>query len=235
MRGRLLARRKRFLARIETETGGEITAYCPATGRLTSCLRVGAPVEYFRVESEDRKLNYDWWSIRMTSGWVVIDTRPANRILRRHRGASWMPPAWNEATWEAEPALESGGRLDFSLPAGDPTTWIEVKSVTWAHNRTGFFPDAPTERGRRHLRHLMELADSGHAAYLVFVCMRPDVEAVKPASWVDPDFASLMQRARKRGVNIIGVQSRVDHRTVRLLGRIPVRTNTTRTPRFGNR
>lgn len=149
MRGTLIERYNRFLADVRTTDGETVTAYCPATGRMTSCLEEGAPVEYLRVENPDRKLDYDWWSIRMPESWVVIDTRPANRWLYWNRTAPWFPDEWGGAEWTAEPSLPDGGRLDFRLGNGTASPdWIEIKSVTWCEDGVGFFPDAPTERGR---------------------------------------------------------------------------------------
>lgn len=222
MRGRLLRRYQRFLADIETETGEVITAYCPATGRLTSCYQVGAPVEYTRVEKPGRKLDYDWWSIRMDSSWVVIDTRPAPDLVRRHQNDAWAPPHWKRARWEPEPSLEEGGRLDFRLCDGEREEWIEVKSVTWCRGETGLFPDAPTRRGRRHLRELIKRARRGQKARLVMVSMRSDVRRVKPSRLIDPEFARLLGQARKEGVSLMGLQSRVGARDIQITGRIPV-------------
>lgn len=223
MRGYLIKRYKRFLADIRTRDGDTITAYCPATGRMTTCLEEGAPVEYLPVQDSDRKLDYDWWSIKMPESWVVIDTRPANRWLYWSRNAPWTPESWSGAEWTAEPSLPDGGRLDFRLNfENSPDTWIEVKSVTWCKDGIGYFPDAPTERGRRHLRELIELASQGYSVWVLFISMRSDVETVRPGGSVDPEFEELLGRARDGNVNLMGLQSDVDDRSLRLTGRIPV-------------
>lgn len=223
MRGHFIKRYNRFLVDIRTRTGETITAYCPATGRLTTCVRDGAPVEYLRIEDSDRTLDYDWWSIKMDSSWVIIDTRPANQWLYWHRTAPWLPGDWSKADWHAEPTLTNGGRLDYRLDDGSgPDTWIEIKSVTWCENGTGYFPDAPTERGVRHLNELIELAQQGYDTYLIFVSMRSDIEHVKPAEDIDPSFTSTLQEASEAGVNLLGIESCVDDRAVDFTGRIPV-------------
>lgn len=190
---------------------------------MTTCLEEGAPVEYLRVEDPDRKLDYDWWSIRMPESWVVIDTRPANRWLYWNRNAPWFPPSWSNAEWTGEPSLPEGGRLDFRLDNGaSEPGWIEIKSVTWCEEGVGYFPDAPTERGRRHLQELKDLRERGQETYVVLVSMRSDIELIRPGRSVDPDFADALREARDAGVELIGVETSVDDRSVRFTGTIPV-------------
>lgn len=226
MKGYFVKRYNRFLVDIETQSKKTVTAYCPATGRMTSCLRDGALCEYIRVEDRDRRLDYDWWSIKMPSSWIVIDTRPANRWLYWYRTAPFLPNSWTDADWKAEPRLPDGGRLDFRLErSGGQNAWIEIKSVTWCEDGVGLFPDAPTERGRRHLRKLIELSDGNSTSYVIFVCMRSDIEEIRPAKRIDPDFCQLLRTARTRGVKLIGLESSVDDRSLELTGTVPVILN----------
>jgi sugar fermentation stimulation protein A len=224
LRGRLLRRYKRFLADIETETGDVVTAFCPATGRMRTCCSVGAPVEYRPVEDPDRRTDYDWWSIRMPDSWVVIDTRPANELLYEARDTSIVPEEWLPADWEAEPTMEDGGRLDFRLADGTTETWIEVKSVTWAEDGVGLFPDAPSKRANRHLEKLVELetSESPVRGSLVLMAMRSDVSVLKPARRVDPSFADRLGELRSVGGDVIGIRCEVGSQTVRPAEQIPV-------------
>lgn len=223
MRGYFIERYNRFLADIETESGEAITAYCPATGRMTTCLENGAPCEYLRVENPDRKLNYDWWSIKTSESWIIIDTRPANRWLYWNRTTPWLPDDWERATWVPEPTLPDGGRLDYRLEWPErPDAWVEIKSVTWCENGVGYFPDAPTKRGRRHLRELTNLASEGHETYVVLISMRSDVERIHPGSEVDPEFAADLRTAHEQGVNLLGLKSDVEDRSLQLTGTVPV-------------
>ncbi len=223
MRGYLIERYNRFLADIRTQNGKTITAYCPATGRMTTCLEQGAPVEYVSVQDSDRKLDYDWWSIKMPESWVVIDTRPANRWLYWTREASWLPDQWSGTEWVREPSLPEGGRLDYRLISKNgEDSWLEIKSVTLCEDGIGYFPDAPTERGRRHLRELITLEAQGYKTWLVFVSMRSDIETIRPRRSIDPDFGQLLKEAQDQGVQILGVRSQVDDRSLRFTGRIPI-------------
>lgn len=221
MRGRLLRRYKRFLVDIETERGEVITAFCPATGRMRTCSAIGAPVEYHPVGNSDRRTDYDWWSIRMPDSWVVIDTRPANELLYQHRGKPWFPDGWTGARWHAEPTVEDGGRLDFRLESDTADVWIEVKSVTWAEDGVGYFPDAPSDRALRHLDALAEKARAEQAV-LVLMTMRSDVEEIRPARRVDPAFADRLKEIQSGNVDLFGVRNEVGPRSVSPVERIPV-------------
>jgi len=224
MRGRLLRRYNRFLVDIETESGGCITAFCPATGRLRSCYRVGAPVEYRPVSGASRRTDYDWWSIRMSRTWVIIDTRPAPDVLKKQHASLSLPEDWQEGRWSTEPVLEDGSRLDIRIGQAPVTTFVEVKSVTWCRKRVGLFPDAPSERASRHVRTLMEIArqDSRDAA-MILVSMRSDIDVIEPAHWIDPEFSDLLREAKQSGVEIVGLASSVSCNRIELKKRIPVR------------
>lgn len=221
MRGRFLRRYQRFLVDIETETGEVITAFCPATGRLRTCSKVGAPVEYTDVKNEDRRTDFDWWSIRMPASWVVVDTRPANQLIYQHRRSLACLSEWADEQWTPEPVLEDGSRLDYKIGTDLFPTWVEIKSVTWCENGVGYFPDAPSERASRHLEELIDRSTE-EAALLILVAMRSDIHEIRPATEVDPAFARRLKRARENGVEIMGIGSRVTHRSVTPFERIPV-------------
>lgn len=223
MKGSFLKRYNRFLVDIMTNSGNTITAYCPATGRLKTCVKKEATVEYLPVANDNRKLNYDWWSIKLPESWIIIDTRPANQWLYWHRTAPWLPESWAGADWYSEPSLPGDGRLDYRLDfRSDTDTWIEIKSVTWCEDGIGYFPDAPTKRGQRHLQELIQLSENGNDAYLIFVSMRSDINVISSASDIDPDFSKKLKLAKQKGVELIGIESDVDDRSLHLTGRIPV-------------
>ncbi|MFB6356109.1 MAG: DNA/RNA nuclease SfsA [bacterium] len=225
MRGYLLRRYQRFKVDIETEAGQIITAYCPATGRLTTCYRTTAPVEYFPMENSNRTLRYDWWSIRMPESWVVIDTRCANQKVYSQRNCSWFPEQLRSAEWLSEPAEPDlfEGRLDYQLEweTGKPG-FMEIKSVSMARDRVGYFPDAPTKRGRRHLRSLLELARNGYPVFVVLASMRGDIEEVRPCRETDPEFSDLLEQCSRNGVQIYALSAKVGPTNLTFTGTIPV-------------
>ena len=111
---------------------------------------------------------------------------------------------------------ESGAGSLAGTGAGVPPGIVEVKSVTLCRDGVGLFPDAPTERGRRHLRELMRAAEYGYRAFGVFIAQRSDVEVISPNRETDPDFADTMKEAQDRGVTFLGYRCSVTPAEIRL-------------------
>jgi sugar fermentation stimulation protein A len=97
----------------------------------------------------------------------------------------------------------NNSRLDMLLQQGTNDFFIEVKSVTHVVNDAALFPDAPTSRGRRHLHHLIKLAEQGHNAAILFSVQRPDARILKPNRETDPEFATLLKKAIDNHVEIL--------------------------------
>jgi len=109
------------------------------------------------------------------------------------------------------PARPVRSRMDFYLDGGcrERSCLIEVKSVTLCKGGVGLFPDAPTDRGARHLRELARAVEEGYRAYAVFIAQREDIRIVKPNRETDPAFADALERAEKAGVRLLGYRCRV--------------------------
>lgn len=114
-----------------------------------------------------------------------------------------------------------------------PPALVEVKSVTLVKGRTGLFPDAPTERGVRHLKELSHLVERGFLTHCVFVVQRPDVDCVEPNLDVGPGFAEALLDAHEGGVRLLAYRCTVSARGIRLHPQaIPVRVSRGRSPGF---
>lgn len=111
-------------------------------------------------------------------------------------------------------------RLDLLLDGRNGRCWVEVKSVTLRAGGLAAFPDAVTERGRKHLRELVRLARRGHRAALVFVVQRGDCAAFRPADEVDPEYGRWLRRALDAGVEILPYRARVTPRGITLTRRL---------------
>ncbi|MGE5579103.1 MAG: DNA/RNA nuclease SfsA [Bacillota bacterium] len=109
------------------------------------------------------------------------------------------------------PARPVRSRMDFYLDGGsrEGSCLIEVKSVTLCRAGVGLFPDAPTDRGARHLRELARAVEEGYRAYVVFIAQREDIRIVKPNRETDPAFADALEQAEKAGVRLLGYTCRV--------------------------
>ena len=97
--------------------------------------------------------------------------------------------------------------MDILLTTGDQRVWVEVKNASLVENGHARFPDAPTERGRKHLLELEEMVAAGDRAALVFCCQRADAVTVGPADDIDPEYGRLLRRVAAKGVEIIGLSA----------------------------
>jgi len=113
-------------------------------------------------------------------------------------------------------------RLDFRLSDGAETCWVEVKSVTYADQGVGKFPDAPTSRGRKHLVELAKLVSLGQGASVVFIAQREDAERFAPFTAIDPDFAAALRRVHQEGVEVHAYRCDVTTERIKIAEEIPV-------------
>jgi len=119
-------------------------------------------------------------------------------------------------------------RLDFRLSGSKGVCWVETKSVTLVRDGTALFPDAPTERGRKHLEELMDIAAGGELAAVVFVVQRPDALRFSVNRAEDPEFADTLQRAAENGVSVRAFNCGVSLEEICISDEIPVDISTAR-------
>jgi sugar fermentation stimulation protein A len=191
----------RFTAGVYLESGGATTAYIPTTGRLTGALRPGCRVWLEAAENPDRKTPYTLVLSELADGGLCsVNAYMANWLFKE---------AMEQGALEAfpYPSVETEvpygrSRLDFRLSDGEAVCWVEVKSVTYAEDGVGRFPDAPTGRGRKHLGELEKLAAEGHRASAVFIAQREDAKKFAPFERIDPDFTAELRRVSEMGVEV---------------------------------
>ncbi len=217
-----LERLNRFAVRVRRPDGREVLAHLPNSGRLAELLRPGAPARIHPADRPGRRTPYDLVLIRSPEGvWVSVDTRFPARLLVAHREGIPFLRDWPELRTEVRVGRH---RLDLRARGPEGTFWIEAKSVTLVEEGVGLFPDAPTERGRRHLELLARLRTEGARAAVAFVVQRPDVRAVAPHEAADPAFAAAFRAARAAGVEAYALRCRIDPEAgrIELLGEVPV-------------
>ncbi len=209
--GRLLRRYKRFLADVELPDGKVITAHCPNTGSMRSCLAAGAPVQLSYHDNPRRKLKWTLERIDMGSGWIGVNTGLVNSVIAEaiEQGQIDRLPA--DVSVRREVRIERPGlevsRLDFLMTgeSGDKV-YIEVKNVTLFEDGFLKFPDAVSVRAIKHLQVLQRLAGEGHSAVLLFAINRPEGSCFKPAMKTDPDYAETLKNAVQNGVQILPIR-----------------------------
>ena len=226
LKGRLVRRYKRFLADIEWPNGEVTTVHCPNPGSMRGTDRPGSWVRCSISDNPTRKLAHTLEMIKVGRIWVGLHAARANGLVARALKAEALPFFKGYENIRAEVRVGAHSRLDFALdqnPRDPRPLYVEVKSVTLAEERTARFPDAVTERGRRHLEELMALQASGARAALLFVVQRGDCDRVEPADLIDPEYGAVLRRAAAEGVETRAIRARVDARGLRLEKILPVR------------
>ncbi|MDH3694854.1 MAG: DNA/RNA nuclease SfsA [Gammaproteobacteria bacterium] len=205
--GKILRRYKRFFADIELDTGEEVVVHCPNTGAMTSCWEPGAPAQVSHSDNPKRKLQWTLERVDMGYGWVGVNTARVNHVIaegiRTHAIAISEP--FDEL--QTEPRFESTNhpksRFDILLNnSNEPRVYIEVKNTTLLIDENIMFPDAITERGRKHLLLLSEAVQRGFRGIIVFALNRPEGKYFQAASDIDPDYAECLEQVVEQGVEI---------------------------------
>lgn len=211
LEGRLLRRYQRFLADVDT-AAGIVTAHCPNTGAMQGCAEPGMRVWLSPATNPARKLAWTWELVEALPGVVVgMHTGRSNALVREAIEAGRVPELAGYPTIRPEVKYGEGSRIDLLLAApGRPDCYVEVKNVTAAvAGRVGYFPDAVTTRGTKHLREMSAMVASGQRAVLVFCVQRGDVDCVRPADHIDPVYGRTLREALAAGVEVIALGATV--------------------------
>lgn len=224
VRGRLLRRYKRFLADVALDDGRDVLAHCPSPGAMTGLAEPGSVVWLAPVTG--RKLAWSWKLATDGGVLVAFDGVLANRLVARAIADGLVPELGGYREVQREAALGAGTRVDLRLvghPDDPRPCWVEVKTVTLGgEGGVARFPDAPTERGRKHLAALSEVAARGDRAALVYLVQRADARAVTAAVDVDPAYASGLRAALDAGVTALAVALHPDPGGLTFAGLLPV-------------
>lgn len=219
--GHLIKRYKRFLADVLLDDGRTVTAHCTNSGSMKSCLEEGAEVFLTPVDDPKRKTRFTWEMIMIGGEWVGINTSHPNALAFQWLQEGLIPGLENlcclkrEVTWDdsrfdiygEDPKAGPGPSLTSGQSRG---CFIEVKNVSLREGNKALFPDAVTTRGRKHLNTLIRVKQSGMRAVMLYVVQRMDVSLFSPAREIDPEYASALDEAIRRGVEIYVVQARVN-------------------------
>ena len=203
IRGTFLDRPNRFIAHVQI--GGKIeTVHVKNTGRCRELLVEGAEVWLEQSANPARKTKYDLIAARKSSGPLVnIDSQAPNKVAREWLETQSFDKIVPEYTY-------GDSHIDFYMEKGREKYLMEVKGCTLEIDGIGYFPDAPTERGVRHLRELVCAAGDGYHAAVMFVIQMDNVTEVRPNVDTHPDFGFALQEAREAGVEVLFLQCHVE-------------------------
>ncbi len=202
LRGTLLGREKRFLAHIRLASGERVVAHSVNPGAMEGLVRPGAPVFLSPApEGAKRKLRYTLELVDIDGTLIGANTLISNRVVRLLLEQRRLRGFTRYTTLQPEKRYGERSRIDFWLCRGQSEHFIEVKNCHLVYpDRRGYFPDAKSERGARHLEELTQVVAQGHAATVLFTVQHPDARAVRPSDVHDPALAEAARRAARAGV-----------------------------------
>lgn len=218
--GTFISRPNRFIAHINID-GEEVISHVPNTGRLRELLVPGASVMVSYHPSESRKTKYELRMVKKKNYWISIDSQLpntlayeaiANDVIKELSGYSHIK---KEVTYH-------NSRFDLQLIRDDQVCFVEVKGVTLERDGWTYFPDAPTERGRKHIDELIHAARDGYRAALLFVVQLEHAKGFSPNKVTDPDFSNKVEEAKNAGVEILSYRCIVTPDEVKITDKIPV-------------
>jgi len=219
--GILIQRYKRFLADIRLDSGEYVTAMCPNTGSMKTCKTPGWRVALSPAENPERKTRFTWEMIHNGTCWIGINTHLANGIVAEAVMSGAIPELSGYALLRREVKYGRNSRIDLLLQDGDRQCYVEVKNVTLVEADGNYqFPDAVTERGRKHLSELVKMVGEGHRAVMVFLIQRSDGHIFTPARHIDPDYAEALIEARQNGVEILPCRAEVSPEKIEIVEQI---------------
>lgn len=217
--GRFLKRPNRFIAHVETEEGIQ-TVHVKNTGRCKELLLPGAEVYLERGTNPNRKTQYDLVAVKKGSRVVNIDSQAPNRVFEEWVLSGGFLSGISALRREY---VYGDSRLDFCLQTERGPHLVEVKGVTLEEDGTVRFPDAPTERGVKHIRELQRAVQRGIAASIVFVIQMEDVSCLQPNDATHPAFGAALREAAAHGVGVYAVECAVTPDSLSVSRYVPVK------------
>ena len=220
-----IQRDNRFRVQIQIN-GHQAAAHLANSGRLGELLVPGRRVWVARADlgrNHRRRTAYDLKLVEFACHLVCVDSRVPTQLVAEALQHAQLTGFEEYSTVQPEVRLGES-RLDFRLDAGSEPSpcWIEVKSATLVEAGTARFPDAPTLRGQRHVRELVQAAENGDRAAVLFVVQREDALRFAPHDEADPAFGHVLRQGARAGVEVYAWRCRVSQDAIQLIGTIPV-------------
>lgn len=202
-KGSFIDRPNRFVAHVEIN--GKVEAvHVKNTGRCRELLISGAEVYLTEPGTPGRKTRYDLVAVRKGTGILFnIDSQAPNKVVKEWLAGQAFDKIVPEHTY-------GNSRIDFYMERSNQKYLMEVKGCTLEMDGIGYFPDAPTERGVKHLHELIRAAGEGYKAIAAFVIQMDDVTEVRPNTATHPEFAAAFAEAMAAGVQILMLPCHVE-------------------------
>ena len=216
--GTFLKRPNRFIAHVVID-GAEQIVHVKNTGRCRELLPAGASVWCQHFEGGSRKTAYDLIAVQKGSRLINMDSQAPNKAARE-----WLQNGGLGSLTDLRSEVICGeSRFDFAFQKDGKQCYLEVKGCTLETSGVCAFPDAPTERGAKHLRHLTALAQKGFGAYVLFVIQMEDVLYIHPNDATDPAFGKALREAATAGVQVMAMDCTVTPESMKIRTSVEVK------------
>lgn len=203
--GRFLSRPNRFIAQVETE-GAVRTVHVKNTGRCRELLVPGYTVYLEKAQNPARRTPYDLIAVEKGNKLINMDSAAPNKVFGEWAAQSG---AFGPAPFIRPETVHGDSRFDFYIESQNRRIFAEVKGCTLEDQGRCLFPDAPTERGLKHLNGLIRCAEQGYEAMAVFVIQMEGARSFAPNDQTHPAFGQALRRCRQAGVEILALECRV--------------------------
>ena len=215
--GIFLARPNRFIAQIEIDGKPEV-CHVKNTGRCRELLGVGAKVWCQQSSNPNRKTKFDLITVEKNGMLINMDSQAPNIAAKE-----WLLADGLGKIEDLKPEYRHGdSRFDFSFLKDGMRCFLEVKGVTLENDGICAFPDAPTERGVKHLQGLTRAVQEGFGAYVLFVIQMEDMKVLHPNDATDPAFGRALRQAAENGVRILAMDCQVTEDSMAISKAVPV-------------
>jgi sugar fermentation stimulation protein A len=228
---KLIKRYKRFLTDVQMQDGSDITVHCPNTGSMKRCMPEGARIWISDSQNDKRKYRHTWELVEIDEKHLVcINTGLPNKIVKEAIDNGVIKELQGYQNIKAEVKYGEASRIDWLLSndGGKDLCYVEVKNATLLEGGElgvdghGYFPDAVTERGRKHLYELANMVKQGHRAVLCFCVSHTGIDKVSPAAHIDEKYTRALKEVMALGVEVIAYKAKINTQEIILEQKIAV-------------
>ena len=222
IKGKLVKRYKRFFTDIKVNKE-ILTAHCPNTGSMMGLLEENNDVWISESDNPKRKLKYTLEIIKVKNNLVGVNTHLANKIVGEGLKNNFFKEFNKLKSIKSEVFYNKETRFDFLINNKNKKTFIEVKNVTLFRNEDiAEFPDAPTSRGTKHLKTLIDASKNGFKSYLLFLVQIENMKYFKIAKDIDKEYYNNYLLAKKAGVKFLAYGCKVNKKEIKIKKKIKI-------------
>lgn len=217
VKGEFQDRPNRFIANVIINGKTEV-CHVKNTGRCKELLVKGATVYLQKSDNPNRKTQYDLIAVQKGERLINMDSRIANDVA-----VEYIFELFDNITFVKPECKYGNSRFDIYVETKTDKIFVEVKGVTLENDGVVCFPDAPTERGIKHLKELQKAVTEGYKAYVLFVVQMDNVQHFEPNRDTHPEFAETLKEVSENGVNVLAYQCEVTPESIKIKKQIPVK------------